>query len=218
MFDLCTCFRIVPTVNMTFSRSQNPHKYGGRQTWNRNIWSCACYVVAFAILVLMFWSPRVNIPYFCGQVVCPNILKCQISAVIEKYVDNGQMWEWVEGQMMSTTSLCIKVTTYVVSCTKRGLLQTSVPLIYLVMTTPLNTSTKSTWFISSNDGWINGWECVEGCKHKAQLDESGECFRCAKATLHVQFRGLRHICFESSLPFHSLQGKRVLTHTKTTMN
>lgn len=41
---------------------------------------------------------------------------------------------------MSTTSLCIKVTNYVLSCTKRELFQMNVPLIYLIMTTTKTSS------------------------------------------------------------------------------
>lgn len=61
----------IPTVNMTYTRSEN---YTNMVVGKNEI-----QIFKVVIIVLLFLSSQVHIPCLFGKVVCPNMLKCQMN-------------------------------------------------------------------------------------------------------------------------------------------
>lgn len=72
-------FWTVPTINMMYVRQ----KYT-----NLMVGECGILIFKVVVIMLLFLflsfdvlSPcQVHIPYFFGQIICPNILKCQLDS------------------------------------------------------------------------------------------------------------------------------------------
>ena len=66
---------------MTSTRLQNYTKYGGCWTWIINTQSCGCCVVAFLVVVWCFCAHKCTSVIIFWQVVCPNVLNCEVMAI-----------------------------------------------------------------------------------------------------------------------------------------
>ena len=64
------------------------HKYDGWRTWDTNILSCACCVVVFAIVILMFLSPQVHIPHYLWTSILSKYTYMSIDSIPTCMLDN----------------------------------------------------------------------------------------------------------------------------------